>query len=75
MPTIFFVVADREPAEIARALAEENIFVWDGHNYALEVIRRLGLEETGGVVRIGIAHYNTAAEVDRLLAVLARAID
>jgi selenocysteine lyase/cysteine desulfurase len=44
--------------------------VWDGHNYAVEVITRLGLLDKGGVLRIGIAHYNTAAEVDRLLQVL-----
>jgi selenocysteine lyase/cysteine desulfurase len=48
----------------------EPIFVWDGNYYALAVTERLGVEESGGMVRVGIAHYNTAAEVDRLLAVI-----
>jgi selenocysteine lyase/cysteine desulfurase len=41
--------------------------VWDGNYYALAVTERLGVEESAGMVRVGIAHYNTAAEVDRLL--------
>jgi selenocysteine lyase/cysteine desulfurase len=44
--------------------------VWDGNYYALADTERLGVEESGGMVRVGIAHYNTAAEVDRLLAVV-----
>jgi cysteine desulfurase family protein (TIGR01976 family) len=72
VPTVSFVVRGRAPDEISRLLADENIFVWDGHNYAVEVIRRLALHETGGVVRVGLAHYNTQEEVDRLLAVLRR---
>jgi selenocysteine lyase/cysteine desulfurase len=44
--------------------------VWDGHNYALEVITHLGLLDSGGVLRVGLAHYNTAEEVDALLEVL-----
>jgi selenocysteine lyase/cysteine desulfurase len=52
------------------AVEEAGIFVWDGNYYALAVTERLGVEESGGIVRVGIAHYNTAAEVDRLLAVV-----
>ena len=48
-----------------------NIFVWDGNFFALPVTERLGLEDRGGLVRIGLAHYNTAEEVDTLLGVLA----
>jgi selenocysteine lyase/cysteine desulfurase len=44
--------------------------VWDGNYYALAVTERLGVEERGGMVRVGIAHYNTAAEVERLLGVV-----
>jgi len=43
------------------------VFVWDGHYYALEVINHLGLQESGGMVRIGAVHYNTTEELDRLL--------
>jgi cysteine desulfurase family protein (TIGR01976 family) len=70
VPTVSFVARGHAPAEVAKHLADHNIFVWSGHNYAVEVIRRLGLEASGGVVRIGIAHYNTEAEIDRALEAL-----
>ena len=70
-PTFAVRVGDRHPAETAKALGERGIFVWDGHYYALELMERLGLQETGGAVRIGFCHYNTADEVDRVLAELA----
>jgi NAD(P)-dependent dehydrogenase (short-subunit alcohol dehydrogenase family) len=57
---------------IAEALAREGIAVWDGDFYATGLIERLGLATHGGVVRIGLTHYNTAAEVDRLLDALER---
>jgi selenocysteine lyase/cysteine desulfurase len=41
--------------------------VWSGHNYAYELVRHLGLDERDGVLRIGLAHYNTVGEVDRIL--------
>lgn len=69
-PTFAVRVADQHPFETAKALGERGIFVWDGHYYALELMERLGLEETGGAVRIGFCHYNTTDEVDRVLAVL-----
>ena len=53
--------------EVAERLGGEGLFVWDGNYYALVVTGRLGVEESGGMVRVGIARYNTAAEVDRLL--------
>ncbi|HET9722933.1 MAG TPA: cysteine desulfurase-like protein [Actinomycetota bacterium] len=66
-PTFAVRLGDRHPRETAKALGERGIFVWDGHYYALELMERLGLQETGGAVRIGFCHYNTPAEVDRVL--------
>jgi len=70
-PTFAVRVGDRHPLETAKILGERGIFVWDGHYYALELMERLGLQETGGAVRIGFCHYNTNDEVDRVLAELA----
>jgi len=69
-PTLAIRMPKHSPHAIARRLAAENLYVWDGNFYALEVTTRLGVEEQGGVVRIGLVHYNTPAEIDRLLAVL-----
>ena len=52
----------------ARRLGEAGVLVWDGHFYALRAIEVLGLLERGGVLRTGFSMYNTAEEVDRLLA-------
>lgn len=70
-PTFAIRLGDRHPAETAASLAERGIFVWDGNYYALELMERLGLEETGGAVRIGFTHYHTPDEVDRVLEELA----
>ncbi len=70
-PTFAVRVGDRHPFETAKLLADRGIFVWDGHYYALELMERLGLQETGGAVRIGFCHYNTPDEVDRTLEELA----
>jgi cysteine desulfurase family protein (TIGR01976 family) len=70
VPTFMFNVEGHTPEEVARRLGEQGIAVWDGNYYALEVLRRLGLEQTGGAVRAGFVHYNTPGEVDRLLAAL-----
>jgi selenocysteine lyase/cysteine desulfurase len=61
------------PEALATKLAEQNIFVWNGNFYALSISERLGVEQSGGLVRIGLAHYNTIEEVDRCLAVIDRA--
>lgn len=61
------------PEELARKLAEENIFVWNGNFYAVSISERLGVEESGGLVRIGLVHYNTLEEVERCLAVIDKA--
>ena len=71
VPTVSFTIDGMPPDEIARRLAEANIFAWNGNFYALAVTERLGLEGQGGLLRLGLAHYNTAAEVDVLLEVLA----
>jgi cysteine desulfurase family protein (TIGR01976 family) len=65
VPTFALNAHGRSPTEVAAHLGERGIFVWDGNYYAPEVMKRLGL--TNGAVRVGIVHYNTADEVDRLL--------
>ncbi len=69
-PTFAVRVGDQHPFETAKRLGERGIFVWDGHYYALELMERLGLQDTGGAVRIGFCHYNTQDEVDRVLEAL-----
>jgi cysteine desulfurase family protein (TIGR01976 family) len=66
--TLSIRLGDRHPTEIATYLGERGIFTWDGNFYALNLSERLGVEQKGGVLRIGLVHYNTAEEVDRLLA-------
>jgi cysteine desulfurase family protein (TIGR01976 family) len=65
--TVVFTVEGRSPREVTEALAADGIFVWDGNYYALELMRRLGLDDAGGAVRVGAVHYNTAQEVDAFL--------
>ena len=69
VPTFAFNVDGLSPRSAAERLAERGIAVWDGNYYAVEVMDRLGLGEAGAV-RAGFVHYNTAAEVDRLLGAL-----
>jgi cysteine desulfurase family protein (TIGR01976 family) len=71
-PTFALTFAHHSPEEIARKLGEQNICVWNGHFYALGLVRQLDLEESGGVVRIGFMHYNTLQEVDSLFDELKR---
>jgi len=70
VPTVAFTHASVLPAVIAKTLAERNIFVWSGHNYAVEAAGALGILESGGAVRVGPVHYNSIAEIDILLAAL-----
>ncbi|MGE0213729.1 MAG: cysteine desulfurase-like protein [Parvibaculaceae bacterium] len=70
VPTVSFSLASHHPADLAKGFANENIFVWSGHNYAVEPVTRMGLMEKGGVLRVGLAHYNTPEEVDALLGTL-----
>jgi selenocysteine lyase/cysteine desulfurase len=70
VPTFSFTMQGRTPDEIASCLAAKGIFAWSGNFYAVEAIARLELEESGGLLRVGLCHYSTAAEVDRLLEAL-----
>jgi cysteine desulfurase family protein (TIGR01976 family) len=69
-PTVSFVLDGHDPAAIAKFMASEGIHVWDGHNYGVEPVARLGLLDKGGVVRVGPAHYNTLDEIGRFLEAL-----
>ena len=67
VPTVSFTLAGRTPRQVAESLDQAGIYVWDGNYYALAVTERLGLEDKGGMVRVGAAHYNTLAEIDKLV--------
>jgi len=66
-PTVAVRVKELTPLACAKFLGDRGIFTWDGNYYALNLTERLGVEKTGGLLRIGLVHYNTAEEVDRLL--------
>jgi cysteine desulfurase family protein (TIGR01976 family) len=66
-PTAGFTLEGRSPAEVARALGEEGVFVWNGDFYATTVCDALGLSAGGGLVRAGVAPYTTDEDVERLL--------
>jgi cysteine desulfurase family protein (TIGR01976 family) len=68
--TVSLRLTNYTPTEIATFLGERGIFTWDGNYYALNLTERLGVEAIGGLLRIGLVHYNTLEEVDRLLAAL-----
>jgi cysteine desulfurase family protein (TIGR01976 family) len=68
--TVSIRLANHTPTEAAKFLGDRGIFTWDGNYYALNLTERLGVEQTGGLLRIGLVHYNTAEEVNRLLAAL-----
>jgi cysteine desulfurase family protein (TIGR01976 family) len=71
-PTAAFTIEGVAPYEAARALAADQVAVWDGHNYAVEVVDTLGLADSGGVVRAGLARYIEDDDVQRLLRVVDR---
>ena len=66
-PTVAIRLEGYTPRELATLLGERGIFTWDGNYYAINLAERLGVQQSGGMVRIGLAHYNTAEEVERLL--------
>jgi selenocysteine lyase/cysteine desulfurase len=68
--TLSLRIGDHPPKAVATFLAERGIFTWDGNYYALNLTERLQLEQKGGMLRIGLVHYNTLEEVDRLLGAL-----
>ncbi len=68
--TVSIRLANHAPVEAAKFLGDRGIFTWDGNYYALNLAERLGVQDSGGFLRIGLVHYNTSDEVDRLLTVL-----
>ena len=69
-PTVAVRIKGSTPLQLARKLGERGFFTWDGNYYALNLTERLDVEKDGGFLRIGLAHYNTTEEVERLLAAL-----
>ncbi len=70
VPTFAVTVAGHHPRAVAKHLASHAISVWDGDFYAWELVRALRLDDAGGLLRIGLVHYNTLGEVDRLVEAL-----
>ena len=70
LPTVAWTWPRLSPRETAEYLAERGICVWSGNYYALRLMEAYGLEGHGGAVRVGLAHYNTTAEIDRMIAAL-----
>lgn len=69
-PTVAIRLAGQTPHELARELGDRGIFTWHGNYYALNLTERLGVESKGGMLRVGLVHYNTVEEVHRLLKAL-----
>ena len=67
VPTVSFTLEGHSPREIAEYLGQRGIYVWDGNYYALAIMERLGLQPTGGMLRVGAVHYNNLAEIHRLV--------
>ncbi|HLX56979.1 MAG TPA: cysteine desulfurase-like protein [Ktedonobacteraceae bacterium] len=70
VPTVICTIDGHTPRELAELLASQSIFAWDGNYYAPGIMERLHLEEHGGALRLGMAHYNTTTEIDRVLTCL-----
>ena len=66
VPTVSFTWDGRHPRQVAEMFGKHGIYVWDGNYYALAVTERLGVEASGGMLRVGAAHYNTSQEISRL---------
>ncbi len=74
VPTVAFSVTGLSPRWISEMLAAENIFVWDGDSYASELVDRLGMRDSGGVVRVGAVHYNTPSEIEAFVRAVERVV-
>jgi cysteine desulfurase family protein (TIGR01976 family) len=70
VPTFAFTMSGRTPREVATELGRQGVAVWDGDFYAWELVKALGLAGSGGLIRVGLVHYNTTVEIDRLVEVL-----
>jgi selenocysteine lyase/cysteine desulfurase len=66
-PTFSVTLEGHHPLELSEELGRRGIYTWEGHYYAIELFDRLGINESGGAVRIGFCHYHSAQEVDRVL--------
>ena len=71
-PTVSLVHKELTENKICQKLAQENICAWDGHFYALKAIQSLGLEERGGVTRLGISAYNSLDEINRTVETISK---
>jgi selenocysteine lyase/cysteine desulfurase len=69
VPTLALSAEDWSSIDLAEALGDRGIYAWHGNYYALQLARRLG-KEKAGMLRLGCMHYNTAAEVDRVVTTL-----
>jgi cysteine desulfurase family protein (TIGR01976 family) len=67
MPTLSFTVSRMRPRQVTRELARRGVCAWDGDFYSRELFDAIGVNETGGAVRLGLLHYNTLEEVDHLI--------
>jgi len=74
VPTVSFTVPGKDPAHIAEEIGRHGIYVWNGHNYALAIVERMGLLEAGGMVRVGPVHYNTLEELETFGEVLEKVL-
>jgi len=74
VPTVSFTAEGKDPEQLAKAIGDENIYVWNGHNYALAIVERIGLLEAGGMVRVGPVHYNTVDELEKFGEVLKKVV-
>ncbi len=72
VPTVSFTLEGKHPEKVADEIGKQGIYVWDGHNYALAVVERLGLLEAGGMIRVGPVHYNTLNELEKFGEVLTK---
>jgi cysteine desulfurase family protein (TIGR01976 family) len=70
VPTVSFRLDGEEPAQLAEAIGKQGVYVWNGHNYALAIVERMGLLEAGGMIRVGPVHYNTIEEIEQFGEVL-----
>jgi selenocysteine lyase/cysteine desulfurase len=75
VPTVAIRIEGYSTLQLAQYLGEQGIFTWDGNYFAVNLTERLGVEKQGGLLRIGIVHYNTAEEVDILLRALQKLRD
>ena len=74
VPTVSFTAEGKDPEQLAKAIGDKNIYVWNGHNYALAIVERMGLLEAGGMVRVGPVHYNTVDELEKFGEVLKKVV-